>query len=251
MKKRLTLVGVGLFVLLLAGGASAQYDPIINYHGNDVNGVADSIGATVHMRGTITAEFTTSTVTYMRAFLQDATAGINLYKYGMHTCFLMGDDVEIWGTIGQYNGLTEAMPDSFVIHGGGGILPELIITIAELNNSFKADYTEPNEGRLIKIKEVTVVTTATEWSSGSWTITDGVNSGTLYIYGGSGCAIHPLIGQPIPTVPFDVMGILTQYDYSSPYTSGYQISPRGPWDIIIPPTPVENATWGKIKSLFR
>jgi hypothetical protein len=249
MKKRLALFGVGLLMLLIAGTASA-YDPIINYHGNDVNGVADSIGAAVNMRGTITAEFTTSTANYMRAFLQDGTAGINLYKYGMHTCFLMGDDVEIWGVIAQYNGLTEAMPDSFVIHGGGGYLPELIITIPELNGSFKLDFTEPHEGRLVKIKEVWTTETG-NWASGSYTITDGVNSGTMYIYGGSGCAIHPLIGQPIPAIPFDVVGILTQYDWSSPHTSGYQISPRGPWDIVIPPTAVEESTWGRIKTLFR
>lgn len=245
-----TLFTIFVLTLLLAAPASA-YDPIIDYHGNDVNGVTDSIGAPVNFRGIITAEFTTWTANYMRAFLQDETAGINLYKYGMHTCFSMGDDVEMWGSIGQYRGLTQAVPDSFVIHGGGYTVPELIITIAELNGSFHADFTEPNEGRLIKIKEITVVTTETEWRSTSYDITDGVNTGTLYIYGGSGCATHPLIGQPIPTVPFDVMGILSQYKYSSPYTSGYQISPRGPWDIIIPPTPTEDSTWGRIKTLFR
>lgn len=237
--------------LLLAAPAYAQYDAIGNYHGHDINGVADSIDAPVHFRGIITAEFTTSTANYMRAFLQDETAGINLYKYGMHTCFLMGDDVEMWGVIDQYRGLTEAVPDSFIIHGGGYTVPELIITIAELNGSFHPDCTEPNEGRFIKIEEVTVVTTDTEWSSGSYDITDGVNTGTLYIYGGFGCAIHPLIGQPIPTVPICVVGVLTQYKYSSPYTSGYQISPRGPWDIGISPTSTENSTWGKIKTLFR
>ena len=39
-------------------------------------------------------------------------------------------------------------------------------------------------------------------------------------------------GSPAPPATFDVMGILTQFDNSSPYTSGYQITPRYASDII-------------------
>jgi len=254
MKKTLVLVGVGL-IMLFAAGASLALDNIAAIHVNDANGVPAApyaIGAAVSIRGIITAEFTTSTVTYTRSFIQDETGGINIYKVGTHICFNLGDDVSIEGTIAQYNGMTEVMITSYTINSSGNPLPApKIITVAELIATFQGNFTEPDEGRLIRIKNVTIPGAAGNWSSKNFSITDGVNTDTLYVYGGAGCAVHPLIGTPVPTVAFDVIGILTQFDNNSPYVSGYQISPRGPGDIIIPPTAVENTTWGRIKTQFR
>jgi phosphatidylserine/phosphatidylglycerophosphate/cardiolipin synthase-like enzyme len=236
MKKALVLVGLGLVVLFAAGSALAL-DNIVNIHVNDANGnpaAPYAVGTTINIQGVITAEFTMSTVTYSRAFIQDETGGINLYKAGTHTCFAVGDSVTITGTIGSYNGTTEAVYTSYTISSSANPIPApLVITIPELNGTFQPDYKEPNEGRLIRINNLTIPGASGNWAaSTNYTISDGVNTGTLYVYNGSGCAAHPLIGQPIPTGVFDVVGILTQFKTTSPYTSGYQISPRFVWDII-------------------
>ncbi len=47
-----------------------------------------------------------------------------------------------------------------------------------------------------------------------------------------------LIGQPIPTSPVDVIGILGQYDPTVPYSTGYQLMPRFFADIIYDDTPL-------------
>ena len=147
------------------------------------------------------------------------------------------------------------MITSYVINSHGNPVPApKLITVAQLIGTFQPDYSEPDEGRLIRINCVTIPGAAGNWSSKNWTITDATGTDTLYVYGGAGCAVHPLIGTPVPTVPFDVIGILTQFDNNSPYISGYQISPRGLGDIIVPGTcgtPVTPTTWGRVKSLFR
>ena len=260
MKKALVLIGVSL-VMLFAAGVAVALDNIVNIHVNDATGYPAppyAYGTPISIRGIITAEFTTSTVTYTRAFIQDATGGINLYKKagtGNHICFNIGDDVSIEGAVAFYRGLTEDSILSYTINSSGNPVPApKVITIPQLNGTFLADYTEPDEGRLIKIGPVTItgmLPSDTLWASKNWNITDGVNTGILYIYGGSGCAVHPLIGTKVPVGPFCVIGILTQYKTPGPYTSGYQISPRVVPDIIVGPTAVENATWGRIKSLFR
>jgi DNA/RNA endonuclease YhcR with UshA esterase domain len=254
MKKALVLVSVGL-VMLFAAGVALALDQIVNIHVNDVNGVPVApyaVGTVVNIEGIITAEFTTASVSYSRGFIQDETGGINYYYTGTHVCFALGDDVSITGTIAQYNGMTEVMISSYTINSHGNPLPApKLITVADLIGTFQANYTEPDEGRLVKIGNVTVPGASGNWSSKNFSINDGANTDTLYIYGGSGCAVHPLIGTPVPTGLFCVIGILTQFDTNSPYISGYQISPRVVPDIILGQTAVENATWGRIKSLFR
>ena len=222
--------------MLFAAGAALALDNIVDIHVNDVNGnpVAPyAVGTTVNIQGVITADYTLPTVTYSRAYIQDETGGINIYKAGTHTCFVVGDNVTISGTIGFYNGSTEVVYTSYTINSSSNPVPApLVITIPQLNSTFQPDYKEPNEGRLIRINNVTIPGGGGNWASANYTISDGVNTGLLYIYNGSGCAAHPLIGQPIPSGAFDVVGILTQYKSTSPYTSVYQISPRYVWDII-------------------
>jgi DNA/RNA endonuclease YhcR with UshA esterase domain len=254
MKKITVLFVVGL--LMVFAGSALALDNIVDIHVNDATGSPTApyaIGTLVSIRGIISAEFTNATAYYTRAYIQDATGGINVYDAAAHVCFLPGEDVSIEGSVQFYRGCTEVVPTSYTIHSGGNPCPApKELTIAQLNASFLGDYTEPDEGRVITIKNVTITgTTDVVFASKTYTITDGVNSGALYIYGGACCVTHPLIGTNIPTGPFDAIGILTQYDSTSPYTTGYQISPRAVCDLIIPSTPVSDATWGRIKTLFR
>ncbi|MDI6809866.1 MAG: DUF5689 domain-containing protein [Candidatus Eisenbacteria bacterium] len=264
MKKHLGLIVIAM-IAVFASGAYAL-DNIINIHINDVNGVPVApyaVGTPVEIRGVVTAEFTNGTNTYIRAFVQDATGGINIYKSGLTAgCYLqVGNDVTVAGTIGQYNGLTQVMITSYTIHSSGNPLPApLQITADDHVATFRPDYTEPNEGRLIKIKGVKIIGTGYTgwplWKSTTYSINDSLNTGSstktlLYVYGGSGCAVHPLINTNTPAGGFDVIGILTQFDSTSPYTAGYQISPRGPADIIVPPTDALPSSWGRVKAMYK
>ena len=253
-----------MIIAMIAVFASGAYalDNIGDIHINDANGAPVhpyAIGDTVNIQGIITAEFTTATITtYSRAFIQDATGGINIYKYASspdpdHICFLVGDNVSIGGHIEQYNGMVEVIIWNCTINSHGNPVPApKVLTVSDMINTFDPlTYREPNEGRLIRINQVTITGTGT-WSSKNWMITDDAAvSDTLYVYGGSGCAVHPLIGTPLPVGYFDVIGVLSQFDASVPRTAGYQISPRGPADIIAPPTEVLPSSWGKVKAMYR
>ena len=68
------------------------------------------------------------------------------------------------------------------------------------------------------------------------TIQDATGTTTLFLDKDT-----PLCGSPNPSGPFDVIGILTQFDSTAPYFEGYQIKPRFLSDVI-PITPGPNFT---------
>ncbi len=197
--------------------------PIIQLHVNDANGVPAapySIGTSVSISGVITADYnSTSTDVYV----QDATAGIDIYNSSRLLNYQVGDSVTITGTITQFRGLTEISPDPnlFFIHSHGSKLPEpMLLTAEDVNLTFNSeDNTEPNEGRLVRLNNVT-------YNSSNQTITDA--SGTTGAYLGS---------IPPPSGTFDLIGILKQYKpgtpASPPYTSDYEVNPRSKADIIV------------------
>jgi hypothetical protein len=101
-----------------------------------------------------------------------------------------------------------------------------------------ATIVEPRESQLIRINNVTLTggtwpTTCTGLNS-TLTITDATGSTTLFIDKDT-----QVCGSSNPSGPFDVIGVLTQFDSASPYIDGYQIKPRFLSDII-PLTPGPN-----------
>jgi len=110
----------------------------------------------------------------------------------------------------------------YTVHASGAAVPEpLVITCYDVEHAFLANYTEPNEARLVRLNDVT-------WSgawpsfSGGITLTDASGTCTLYIDGTTG-----IQEMAPPTGPFDVVGVIKQYaGYSPPYTSGYELMPR-------------------------
>ena len=59
--------------------------------------------------------------------MHDGTGGVNIYKstdLGAYTSPMMGDSIEVYGSILQYNGLTELVPDTLnLIATGTSIIP--------------------------------------------------------------------------------------------------------------------------------
>jgi phosphatidylserine/phosphatidylglycerophosphate/cardiolipin synthase-like enzyme len=205
-----------------------QVVPIVNIHVNTSIGTPAApyaVGAEVSITGTVTANLSS---TQTNVFIQDGTAGVNLFSFTRPLNYTVGDSVILTGKILQFRGLLEVTPDSstVVTVATGRPLPEpMVLTCAEVNATFQPDYTEPNEGRLIRINAVS-------YNAVSSTITD--NSGTTDIF-------IPTSYPPTPSV-FDVIGILKQFKAGSspppPYTGDYEMSPRFPSDIIGHPGPV-------------
>jgi len=204
--------------------------PIVSVHVNDATGVPTSpfaVGSEVTVSGTVTVNWSGTNTDF---YVQDGTAGIDCFAFGAPPVTLTaGDSVLVTGSIAQFRGLTEIQPDfsSLQMLATGRPVPEpLVVTCADVNATFQPDYTEPNEGRLIRINGVT-------YNSVTSMITDV--SGTTQIY-------IPVSYPPTPSV-FDVIGILKQYKPGTPapgppYTADYEISPRTPDDIIAHPGPI-------------
>lgn len=198
--------------------------PIVVVHVNDASGVPMSpygIGAEATVTGTVTVNFNS---TRTDLYLQDGTAGINLFSSSLPPFTVQaGDSLTVTGSILQFRGLTEIQPDFalFQRHATGRPIPEpQTTTCAAVNATFRPDYTEPNEGRLIRINGVTYNQTTS-------TITDPSGTTNIFI---------PTSFPPVPSV-FDVIGILKQFKPGTPapgppYTADYEISPRTPNDII-------------------
>jgi hypothetical protein len=95
--------------------------------------------------------------------------------------------------------------------------------VLDVANSYNlGTNTDANESRLIRVNNVTI-------TSGTWPAA-GVN-GTLTINDGTGPTIlfidkdTNVDGSTPPPAVFNIVGILRQFDSSSPYTTGYEIVP--------------------------
>jgi hypothetical protein len=93
------------------------------------------------------------------------------------------------------------------------------VTVAQINAQGAAG--EPYEGTLVRVNGVTVQGTGNWAGNTNYPFSDGTGTGSLRIH--SACE---LVGLPIPSGEVDMIGVIGQYDTSSPYTSGYQLLPR-------------------------
>ncbi len=202
---------------------------IIEIHINDSQGAPVApyqVDAAVTVSGTITADMSSSMTDL---YLQDATAGVNIFSYSRSYNYQVGDSVTFTGTIQQYRGTTEIAPDSAktIFHAHGKPLPlPLLITAADVNQTFTDDYSEPNEGRLVRVNGVT-------YSAANAMITD--------VTGTAGGFIPDT--WTVPAGTFDLIGILKQYKpgtvslLTPPYTSDYEVVARTQDDILTHPGP--------------
>jgi plastocyanin len=204
------------------GGTTPGLRPIGTLRGVNANGVADSLNALVRITGVVTSIDFDGNTGYS-FHIQDATGGISVFRstdLPNYTSPLRGDSLYIRGVIGQFNGLTQIVPDSIIVWGTNKPLPApLVITAMD----------ETNEGELVRMNNMTATTWPATWtgSGQNATISDGTNSFTLRID-----ADCNLFGKPQPSGLIDVLGVVGQFDNSSPFTSGYQLFPRDTNDII-------------------
>jgi len=186
----------------------------------DANGVATNLGTEYNIQGTVLgSNFSGSGLQFT---VVDATGGIGIFSGSVVSGYTVteGDEVIITGTVSQFNGLTQINPSSIVLVSSGNPIPAPT-TVTSLG--------ENTESQLVKIECVTILD-PTDWTnSGSGfnvDVSNGVDTFAIRIDNEV-----DLYNQPAPTGEFDVVGIGGQFDFSNPFTDGYQLFPRSSADI--------------------
>jgi plastocyanin/DNA/RNA endonuclease YhcR with UshA esterase domain len=207
------------------GGGGTTTGPAVrsigSIRGVNADGVADSNNVVVRLRGVVTTnDFRGAGYTF---HLQDATGGIVVFRsadLANYTAPLRGDSLEVRGTLNQFNGLLQVIPDTIHLRAQNRPLPAPVV-ITTMGES--------NEGKLVRMNSLSVTSWPATWTGSGQNITlsDGTNSYTMRVVPLSGVWNRP---QPVGMI--DVIGGLQQFDNSLPYTSGYQIFPRDTNDII-------------------
>jgi uncharacterized repeat protein (TIGR01451 family) len=185
--------------------------------------IPDRLGQQVKIRGVVTSvDFRGAAGTEI--YIQDPTGGIDIFSTTINTVFNIGDNLEVVGTVAQFNGLTEITPSgaSDITLLAPGTLPAVtpqVVTVSQLAN---AGVGEPFEGRLIRINNVTLASPpATFGANVNYNISD-VSGGPVQMRIDSDTDID---GTVPPASPFSVIGVLGQFDNSNPFDSGYQLFP--------------------------
>ncbi|MEO8210040.1 MAG: T9SS type A sorting domain-containing protein [bacterium] len=214
-----------LFVscLILLSTAFADWIPIDSVRVQDANGVPLLLNQTITTRGIVT---TRREFGLFLVYFQSSTAGLVAFDTAFCSGVKRGDSIEVTGVVTQFSGLTELSPvTSFTILDTGRTVTPVVKTCSQIRLNG-----EPNEGMLIKIRNVTAVhttagTNATVWTvAGSGTnyrIFDGIDSCDIRIY-----ATTNIANQPVHSFPFDVITECSQFKSSAPFNSGYQLLPR-------------------------
>jgi|SaaInl25SG_5_DNA_1037380.scaffolds.fasta_scaffold00022_13 predicted extracellular nuclease len=191
--------------------------------GIDASGVADSLGASKWIKGIVTTIDFDGNGGYS-FYVSDSTDGINIYNFADksgYTSPMMGDSLIMYGSVAQYNGLTELIVDSIYYIAGGYTLPTSTVVTA---------LDETTESEIVTLVGFNLVD-PTQWpstgSSANVDITNGTDTLTMRIDSDT-----DIDGSPAPAGTFDVTGVGSQYDNSSPYTEGYQLFPRMLTDIF-------------------
>ena len=233
-------------ILLLAAMLSLTASPALSIpirelHKNNTSVIPNHLGQRFDITGIITSPDSVRSKLNTEVFIQDTTGGINLFQSGgigsgLH--FNLGDSVSVQGTVSQFNGLTELTSlTNYTLHSTANFaaVDPLVLTCNQVNQTLLVStpdsFPEYNEGKLIRINNVTRVggavwpTTCT--GNSTIQISDGTATTLLFIDVDS-----EVCGSGDPGGAFDVIGILSQFDSAAPYNTGYEIVPRYKSDII-------------------
>ena len=201
---------------------------VVALRSNDANGsnIYRYFGARV--RGRVTVAYGVFGTTNTDYYVQDATGGIDVFKFGPHTVHpALGDSITVIGVLDQYNGKLELTAASscdtvlVTIHGSGSPPAPLAVKACDLS--------EQHEGRLIKAQNLVINPHADLNFVGNTSYkTANCYADSIEMFVDIDTNIP---GTPITSVHMDVVGIGGQFDSSTPYDYWYQVQPRALSDI--------------------
>lgn len=185
---------------------------------NDANGEPDSLGVQCQLQGIVYGYNIRGAGNGLQfTIIDDAGDGIGLFSSVSDFGYTVteGDEIIVRGTIDQFNGLTQIMPDTLWLESQDNALVEPAVV---------TNLDETTESQLVTLANVELVNPDNwEESGGSFNVdvTDGANTFQLRIDSDS-----EIFGQPAPAGTFDVTGIGGQFDQNAPFDEGYQLFPR-------------------------
>jgi hypothetical protein len=206
---------------------------------NDLNGNNLYVPYGARVRGNVTAAYGVFGTTNTDYYVQDATGGLNIFKFGPHAVHpALGDDITVAGSLDQFNGKLELATSGSCaaiqvnINGSGSPPAPLALSLCDLR--------EQHEGLLVRVQDLLI------------------NRGSELVFGGNesyhtaNCyddslemfidADTNIDGQPITSNHLEVVGIAGQFDFSVPYSWWYQVQPRSMADLtFLGPTGVPDA----------
>jgi hypothetical protein len=198
--------------------------PMSDLHDNDTNGLPELLGQVVVVRGVVTLADELGIAAYM----EDATGGIVVYDAAFAQSVEIGHDVTVVGTLVQFNGLAELTPGTVVqTHATGVDVEPTPVTCLQISNQGAGG--EPYEGRLVRINGVTVQ--GLGCLGGQHQLRD--RGRHRLRRDAHRLGLHPGGHCPIPGDPFDMICNVSQFDFSAPHTSGWQVLPRFAEDLIL------------------
>jgi photosystem II stability/assembly factor-like uncharacterized protein len=209
----------------------------------DTNGdrKPDRLGDTVTIIGIINSVNVQNSSGNLSYFVQDDTAGINLFAFSASAItFNIGDQVRATGVINWYRGTTELIPVNpltDVVRLASG-LPVKVV-----NLTLKQYLARPEafESRTIRFAGVSKIATSPAWpgtgADANMLIWDGKDTLTFRVD-----LDTDLPGKPEPVWPIAVKGVATQFSTPATATNnGYQLTPNFYADITqnvqVPPNP--------------
>lgn len=201
-------------------GFANDYIPytIDQINGIDANGVGDSLNVLVRLHGVVHCMDFRANAGYNFIIIDETGEGLYVFSstdVNGYTNPVAGDSLEIKGRIEQFNGLLQVVP----------VEVNVLATSAETNApTVVTTLDESTESQYITLENVTLVTPIATFPTANTNldVTDGTNTFQIRILTST-----DLAGAPAPQGPFNVTGIGSQFDSSSPYTSGYQLLPCG------------------------
>jgi|GEM_PF-2015940 len=214
--------------------SSAKYVNISYVHEVNSDGTLVHDGEQVIVNGTVTANpqvfsyvSSSSGKPILKFYIQDSTGGVLIFGYNLDYTKLNltdGDYVSVRGVITQYNGEAEIKISSldYIDYLGKGIVPNpLNLSTGYFSNWSDA---EKMEGVLVRVRGTVK---SVNMTYGYFYIDDGNGSVEIYAKAAGLDISNISVGDNIT-----VVGIVAQYDKSSPYTSYYEILPRYQTDIV-------------------
>ena len=213
----------GSHIFRFAVPGATLVTPLVFVRENDENGEPVMIDSIITVQGVVTtngAVFGSGGPGNLQAW--NGSAGLSIYDSDFQVAD-EGDYVQVTGKVDCYGGLTELIDINVTVLDSHLVFDTLIVTGTDLQD----DVAEQYEGVLVAVENVTLI------DPGDWPVEPITSSGVnLLAYVGVDTFViridrdTDISGNWAPTEPFTLIAIVSQYCYSAPYNSGYQLMPR-------------------------